>query len=97
MTVAIVDEGQWLRDIAIQYSGSISEIFEVAKANGLSITDDIVPGLVLMVPNVEDANLVQFFSDNGYVPATGLSIEDQQAERGGISYMGITTNFKVGQ
>jgi hypothetical protein len=97
MTVVIVDEGQWLRDIAIQYSGSISEVFAVAMANGLSITDDIAPGLSLNVPNVVDANLVQFFSDKGYVPATGLSVEDRQAERGGISYMGITTNFKVGQ
>jgi hypothetical protein len=97
MTQAIVDQGQWLRDVAIQHAGSISELFAIALANDLSITDDIIPASSLIIPNVVDAALVKFLNDNNYVPATGFSPEDEQAIRGGISYMGIIRNFKVTQ
>lgn len=95
MTKTVVDQGQWLRDVAIQHAGSISELLTIALANDLSITDDITPASSLVIPNVVDAPLVKYLNDNGYVPATGFSPEDEQAIRGGISYMGITRNFKV--
>jgi len=96
MTTITVDQGQSLIDIAIQHAGDISAMFDIALVNDLSPTDDIVPGTQLIIPYVVDANLVQYLADKNYVPATGLSLEDQQAEKGGISYMGITRTFKVG-
>jgi hypothetical protein len=95
MTQAIVDQGQWLRDVAIQHAGSVSELFAIALANDMSITDELIPASSLIIPNVVDSALVKFLNDNSYVPATGFSPEDEQATMGGIGYMGITRNFKV--
>ena len=95
MIQVIVDQGQWLRDAAIQYAGTVTEIFAIALANGLSITDTIEPGSVIDIPNVVDAALVKFLSDNNYVPSTTLSPEDEQANLDGISYMKITQTFIV--
>lgn len=45
-----VTNGQSLIDVALQALGSVEGLFDLAAANGLSITDALAPGLVLMVP-----------------------------------------------
>lgn len=48
--IILVAEHQSLFDIAIQYSGSALAAFDIAVANGISVTDDLTPGQKLKIP-----------------------------------------------
>ncbi|OON67806.1 hypothetical protein [Hymenobacter sp. CRA2] len=49
--------GQSLLDIVIQEMGCVDGLFELAATNGLTITDDLVPGQLLMVPASDTADV----------------------------------------
>lgn len=63
---------QTLTDIAIQVYGSAEGVFFLAQENGLSVTDDLTPGqLLVLSPNpLADKKIVQYYADNGICPAT---------------------------
>lgn len=67
-----IGEGQALVDVAMQYCGNAEKQFEVAELNGLSITEDIIPGTSLFVPDLEIENKKVFaaFNDNQLWPAS---------------------------
>ena len=50
----VVLHNQSLLDLALQHTGTIESIFELAMLNNLSITDDVVAGKVLTIPRKED-------------------------------------------
>ena len=54
---------QSLLDIAIQEDGNVLAAFEWALANGISITEELVPGQKLIVPNSvnRDNDIAQYF------------------------------------
>lgn len=88
---------QCLLDIAMQTKGGIDTLFEFANANELSITDNLIPGKYLLVPDVEvtDKRVFQYLRDNGIFPANAFTAEDDAAIKGGIGYMGIQIDFRV--
>ena len=49
MTIVIANQS--ILDIAIQEDGSVLAAFDWAIKNGISVTDDIAPGLKLNAPN----------------------------------------------
>lgn len=68
----------WL-DIAIQYTGSVTNAYAIAYANGgRSVTDDITPGEVLVIPSgVSILNkTVAFLESKNIAPATGIATAD---------------------
>jgi hypothetical protein len=73
--------GQSLFDIAIQYLGNIDTAFEIAQANGRMLSDDLVTGENLIVPDeLSKSNVVlQYYSARGLVPATALTTQDKRA------------------
>lgn len=88
--------GQTLFDIAIQTSGSIEAVLEIAAANDISVTDDLEPGKELEVPRVVNQTIADYFRVNGITPATAVRKEDQEnAPYGGIDFMGIEIDFIV--
>lgn len=94
MKTVTVKDRQTLFDIAIQCLGIVDRVFDVAQLNGLAITDQLVSGQVLMLPDVnfEQADVVDFFTHPWY-PASGD--DDNELPFGGIGFMQIGSNFKV--
>ncbi len=94
MQSVTVRDGQTLFDIAIQSLGIVDRVFDVAQLNGLGITDELMSGQVLLLPDVafEQLDTVDYFSKPWY-PMSGDA--DSDVILGGIGYMQIGTNFKV--
>ena len=69
---------QSLFDIAIQVYGSVAYVFELAVANGISITDELTAGQQIEVPEieVESKGVQAYFLANQIKPATAIRPED---------------------
>ena len=66
-----VKDGQTLADIAIQEYGSLEAAMELAKANGLSVTDIPASGTELTLQDaVYDRTMADYCKVNGVSPAT---------------------------
>jgi hypothetical protein len=87
-------QNQTMFDIAIQAYGSELGVFELAKDNGLSITQELIPGQKLKVDPAKmiDKSVVGYYQSIGYVPATGDSTE---CLFNGIGYMVVDLDFIV--
>jgi hypothetical protein len=88
---------QSLFDIAIQYCGTVEAVFDFALLNGIGITQELIPGQTLLVANKDYgcSEIVNYFSNNGIKPATGITPEQLQEQPDGIGYMRIGSNFIV--
>jgi len=80
-------------DIALQYHGSIESVFDITKANNLSI-DEAVPGNLLLTMSDKPINrmIVDYYKENGIKPSTGF-VEGQLQE--GIGYWAIGVEFII--
>lgn len=66
-----VKDGQTLADIAIQEYGSLEAAMELARVNGLSVTDIPEPGSELRLQDaVYDRTMEDYCKVNGVSPAT---------------------------
>lgn len=68
---------QSLLDIAIQEDGNILAVFEWALANGISITEELVPGQKLIVPSSlnRDNDIAQYFKSKTQNIATSYKVQ----------------------
>lgn len=73
MAEIVVLEGQSLFDLALQKGGSIEAVFDFAVVNGLSITDDIAPGMGLLPPDAKRKQIVDYYSKHGLKPGTAVT------------------------
>jgi len=91
---------QSLLDLALQHTGSIESVFELAEANALNITDDIQAGKILILPTEAFTNkdILAYYTAKNIQPATAFTKEDKQVlERlEGISIWAINLDFVVG-
>jgi hypothetical protein len=85
-------EGQSLPDIAIQESGSIEAVFDLAVKNGISITDKLQAGLNINNVNPLNQGIVAYYRAKNIRPATWMA---QNQIHTGIGYMGIDVNFII--
>jgi hypothetical protein len=69
--------GQTILDIAIQSCGGIEAAFDLAMLNGLNPTDDLIPGQELILPDVIDSDVQQYFQNKNIHPATLLTVQAQ--------------------
>lgn len=88
---AIVLHNQSLLDIAIQHTGSVANVFLIAQANGLAVSDEITPGTDLIIPDtvVLDTDIKTYYTSRAIQPATALTtIIDDNTEPSleGIGY-----------
>ncbi len=63
-------EKQNIVDIAIQLGGSANAAYEIAKANGVSITDVLEPGQTINVSEVNNADIARYYRVAGIKPET---------------------------
>jgi len=83
--------GQSLIDIAIQYGGSITTIFDIAGMNQLSVTSELQAGQELDIPKEPvDKLTVKILQDGDWNPA---SAEYAKLRGIGFDYIGI--DFQV--
>ncbi len=90
MKKATVQVHQSLMDIAIQYCGSAEAVFALAVLNGLSITDDLVAGQVLLLPIEYNVAIAQIFAQENYYPAVNIL-----PSQDGIDYDTIEIDLEV--
>jgi hypothetical protein len=84
MRSIIIQPGQTLADIAIQWCGSLSAWPLIAALNGLGFTDLLTAGTSLLVPEATEKRTAQYFAQGGYI-----------TELEGIDYWYIELDFKV--
>lgn len=90
----IVLHNQSLLDLCLQHTGSIAGVFELAQANGLSITDDLEAGNALEVADslIKDKDILSYYTAKNIQPATAWV---ETATMQGISYWTINVDFVV--
>ena len=90
---------QSLLDLALQHTGSIESVFELAEANSLNITDDVQAGAPLYLGEGLGVRneILNYYTAKNLQPATAFSREDEQVfERlEGISIWAINLDFVV--
>ena len=98
MTVAAL-HNQSLLDLALQHTGTIESVFELAKDNALNITDDVQAGAPLYLGEGLGVRneILNYYTAKNLQPATAFSKEDEQVfERlEGISIWAINLDFIV--
>lgn len=98
MKIAVLNN-QTLLDIAIRYFGTVEAVLAIAILNGISITEELVPGQTLELPNIDFGfqEVVAFFEVNKIQPATALTQEESDIIEGatGIGFWIIGNNFIV--
>ncbi|MDR1984972.1 MAG: hypothetical protein LBQ28_09145 [Prevotellaceae bacterium] len=88
---------QSLLDIAIQELGSAEAAFDIAKANNISITDDLQAGQILQIPQLSGdyvrKQTVNYYKVNEIKPATSIGNEVFIYE--GIEFWAVEMDFGV--
>lgn len=95
----IILNNQTLQDVAIRYCGTLSALFDIALLNDLSVTDELVPGQNLNIPDKDYGfqEVVNYFEQNTLQPATALTEDTISIIEGltGIDYWIIEDNFTI--
>jgi len=68
----IVGNGQSLFDIAIQETGSAQSIVAILKLNNISLSTPLTVGQELLMPDVVNEDIYQFFKRKNIEPATAI-------------------------
>jgi hypothetical protein len=94
-TIVLVEPGQNIFDICLQETGSLDNLLELHRINGLEqLPADIKAGDELIIPEVEkNINIVGILSRKK--PATVDDVVIENITQGGIGYMGIEIDFVV--
>ena len=87
----VIKQNQTLFDMAVQYTGSLENLFLVAVQNQLSITSELIPGNSIAAAATEK-RVTRYFESIVYDVVT---IHKFPLPPGGIGYMQIENNFKV--
>lgn len=97
MKEVIVLAGQCIIDIAIQELGDASRAFELCKLNNKSITASLLPGEIIMVPEValDKKPVVKVFTDPANKPASSVTDAEGNLSEEGIDYWTIEDDFIV--
>lgn len=95
-TVKIL-HGQTLIDIAVQEMGDASKAIALAALNEINVTDRLVAGETIEVPDYDKSNrsIVNLFADDANKPASDLSGNETSDVPSGIGYWYIENDFVV--
>lgn len=97
MTITVLPN-QSILDISLLHTGSVKNAFKIAFNGGFSVSDDVVTGSLLVVPEqVElDKNIINYNLRRQIFPATDVItklIEIKPLE--GVGYWEIENNFEI--
>lgn len=94
----IVLHHQSFLDLAIQHTGSVENVFAIAVANGLSLTDDLESGEALnLEPTTINQNkdILSYYQSKKLQPATAVTQLPEIERLEGIGYWAISVDFKI--
>ena len=98
MTITVL-HNQSLLDLALQHTGTIESVFEMAEANALNITDDVVAGKTLVLPAemLTNKDILSYYKAKNLQPATAFTKADEEVFKRleGISIWAINLDFVV--
>lgn len=65
-------------DVAIQYTGNVSNAFVIAKYNNLAIHQELTPGQEIETPKklIVNKDIVDFYKKQRIIPGTALTTND---------------------
>ena len=89
---------QNLIDVALEHCGTFEAAMQMALLNGISLTDDLEPGVSLLTPEVEKKRVVTKFQSLRHSPATAISgdeINDIMGIGDGIEFWAVEYDFVV--
>jgi len=99
MSQITVLNNQSLIDVAIRHCGTVEAVLDIAILNNVGITQELVPGQILELPNKDYGyqEVVNYFEINKKEPATSLTEENKAIVEGdsGIGFWIIEDNFIV--
>ncbi len=87
----IVKPGQTVWDMAMEKTGTIETAFEIAEMNNISPTGILAAGTVLIVPEVQVSEVVEYLRVNEITPASYESSPPT-----GIGIGAIGDDFNIG-
>ena len=100
MTITAL-HNQSLLDLALQHTGTIESVFELAKDNALNITDEVVAGntLVLSAETFTNKDILSYYTAKSIQPATAFTKADEEVFKRleGISIWAINLDFAITQ
>lgn len=72
MTVTVKKRQTW-HDLAIYHTGNVANAFDLALANGVSVSSGPVPGTEVVIPDglPQSPETMQYLRARGIEPATG--------------------------
>ncbi len=74
MVEIITSHNQTLLDIALMITGNADDAYELAKANGMEVSDDLVVGTAVRYGGVvSNKNIVRYYSEHNIVPGTDIT------------------------
>lgn len=89
-------EDQSLFDLAVQACGSVESVFDVASLNGMAITDILIPGSAISVPDFRNLSVSEYYRLRRLRPATDITTENMDQLRDeGIDYWALEVDFVV--
>lgn len=96
MKTATILENQTLFDLALQGTGSVLSVIEIALANGMGITDELVPAEKIKIDqgNYYLKDIVDYFNGKQHHLATHTSM-DNIGPSGGIGLWILEVDFQV--
>lgn len=87
---------QSIIDIAMEHCGSAEAAWDIAVANGVSMTDDISVGSGLELPCVVSSRIVNHYRSLRHSLGTGMSDDAVDMLLGaGVGYWRIGVDFEV--
>ena len=94
-TKTIIIDQQNLLDIAVQETGTLETVFELAAYNGLSITEVVSPGTGLEIPETDTVtDVYNYYKANKIWPASGNDLTEIEILEG-IDYWAVNVDFIV--
>lgn len=86
----VIKKRQNTTDLVAQHYGTVESLFDMAQLNGISITEDLVPGNNIETVAV-DTQVVNYFSKNALdIASDPLPVDNAIPQPfGGIGYMKI--------
>ena len=89
---------QNLIDVALEHCGTFEAAMQMALLNGISLTDDLEPGVSLLTSEVEKKRVVTNFQSLRHPPATGISSDEINDIIGigeGVEFWAVEYDFVV--
>ena len=97
MGTIIVKDRQTLLDVALETSGSVESVMELAILNGRSLTSELTDGEELISVGETESKVVERYRAEGVSPATEATVEDRMSmPYAGIGLMAVGIDFEVG-